>query len=67
MAGVFIDTELVKTHNLCEAEETTQWRQASISLADYVGDTVTITFLGEFDENVLSSLFIDDVTITSSP
>ncbi len=67
VAGVFIDTELVKTHNLCEAEETTQWRQASISLADYVGDTVTITFLGEFDENVLSSLFIDDVTITSSP
>ena len=36
-------------------------------LADYIGDTVTITFRGEFDEDVLSSLFIDDVTITSTP
>ncbi|MBP6015219.1 MAG: hypothetical protein KA586_00720 [Candidatus Promineofilum sp.] len=67
VAGVFIDNDLVKVHGLCEGEETSQWRKASIDLVDYVGDTVTITFLGEFDDNVLSSLFVDDVGITTTP
>lgn len=67
VAGVFINNDLVNVHGLCEAEETSQWRKASINLADYVGDTVTITVLGEFDDSVLSSLFVDDMAITSTP
>jgi TolB protein len=65
--GVFIDDTLVMLHNLCEEEETAQWQKGSIDLADYAGDSITITFFGAFDESVVSSFFVDDVSIAASP
>jgi hypothetical protein len=65
--GVFIEETLIVTYNLCEAEETSQWTKGSIELSDYAGDTITITFIGLFDDSVISSFFLDDVAISTTP
>lgn len=65
--GVFINDELVTLHNLCQEEETDQWRKASLDLSTYIGDTITIAFFGAFDDSVLSSFFIEDVSIAAAP
>ena len=40
-----------------------QWRQDSISLAGYAGQTVRVQFLGTTDFSLTSSFFVDDVSV----
>lgn len=67
VAGVFINGALKKTYGLCADNETNGWQKGTLNLSSYAGQTVTISFLGEFDESVLSSFFIDDVSLAAAP
>jgi len=40
-----------------------QWRQDSISLAGYAGQTVRVQFVGTTDYSLQSSFFVDDVSV----
>lgn len=64
---VVINGTAAKQHLLCKAQDTAAWQKGSVSLADYAGQAITITFEGEFDETALSSFFLDDVGFSAEP
>lgn len=65
-AGVEINGQPLETYNLCSETVTSTWQQASFNLSSFKGQTVTLNFYTETDLSYISSLFIDDVEITTS-
>jgi subtilisin family serine protease len=41
-----------------------QWRQDSVSLAGYAGQSVRVSFTGTTDQSLPSSFYVDDVTLS---
>ncbi len=66
-AVVRVNAAVVKTFPLCQEQNTVGWQRASVNLGAYTGKTVTIGFRGEFDESVVSSFFVDDVSFSAAP
>jgi hypothetical protein len=58
-------TNLV-TYNLCSSTASTTWRQGSVSLAAYAGQTISIKFRATTDVSYASSFYVDDVSITTA-
>ncbi len=44
----------------------TGWKQRSVNLSAYVGQTVNLQFRAETDSPAVSVLYIDDVTLAST-
>ncbi len=66
-AGVIVNDEILATFGLCEANETSSWVKASIDLSDFSGEPITLSIGGVFDGSVLSSFFVDDVSLGTTP
>jgi serine protease len=62
-AAVKINGTAVWTQNLCTANATTAWQQATLSLSAYAGQSVALQFYAKTDFSDSSSFFVDDVSI----
>jgi subtilisin family serine protease len=56
-------TLLTTLRTFSNANASTSWRQDSVSLASYAGQSVRIRFEGTTDSSLVSSFFIDDVSV----
>jgi hypothetical protein len=54
------------THELCDSNETSGWRNQIVNLSAYAGQTVTIGFRVLTDSSVNSNFFVDDVSLYAS-
>jgi len=59
------NTSTLRRFSLCSANRTTGWVKDSIDLSAYAGKTVTLTFRTTTDRTLISSFFVDDVSIVS--
>lgn len=59
------DVDLVDSLTLCRSTNTGGWKQRSIDLRKYRGQTITLMFLVGTDRTLNSNWFIDDVTFQS--
>ena len=50
--------------NLCQGNASGAWEQATLDLSEFADETVRLTFVARTDESLISSLFVDDATIT---
>lgn len=66
-AGAIVNGQLVATYGLCANNETTGWVKESVKLSSLIGQKLTISFVGSFDNAVLSSFFVDDVSLGTTP
>jgi hypothetical protein len=64
--GVVVNDVVVDKFDLCKSTSMTGWKQRSINLNAYVGQTVNLQFRAETDSIAVSVLYIDDVTFASS-
>ncbi len=66
-ADVLIDSNSVWQLGLCTATQTSGWTHASIDLSSYAGQTVALEFRVATDVLLTSNLFIDDVSLQTTP
>lgn len=64
IAGGFVRT--LKRYDLCASAETSTWAGAQFDISTYAGQTVTLVFRVRTDSSYSSSMFLDDVAVTSS-
>ncbi len=64
--GVVVNDVVVDKFDLCKSTSMTGWKQRSINLNAYVGQTVNLQFRAETDNLAVSVLYIDDVTFASN-
>ena len=57
-------TTTVKTINLCTSTQTNGWINTRLDLSAYAGQTITLVFRATTDSSLISSWFLDDVSIT---
>ncbi|MFN8465639.1 MAG: trypsin-like serine protease [Caldilineaceae bacterium] len=50
--------------DLCYNNASSTWEQATLDLSEFANETVRLTFVAKTDDSYLSSLFVDDATIT---
>ena len=50
--------------NLCQDNASGAWEQATLDLSEFADQTVRLTFVARTDESLISSLFVDDATVT---
>ncbi len=62
VARVRINGAVVHQYYLCQSNNTGGWREHTVSLAAYAGQTVDLGIEVETDSSLLSSLLVDDVT-----
>ncbi len=67
VAGVIVNDQILATYGLCADNETNGWVKASIDLSDFSGEPLTLSIGGVFDGTVLSSFFVDDVSLGTTP
>ena len=60
------NTTTLRTYNLCSSTASTTWTQGSISLAAYAGQTITLRFRATTDSSLVSSFYIDDVSVSAA-
>lgn len=65
-ASVMVNGSTVSTYTLCVDEETPDWQHVTINLSAYAGQNVSLAFTVANDSTLLSNLFIDDVSFTTS-
>jgi hypothetical protein len=66
-ARLLVNSAPLATFNLCSAENSTGWERATVDLGAHLGQTVTLSFEGSFDERTASSFYIDDVSFVRTP
>ncbi|MBW7886383.1 MAG: S8 family serine peptidase, partial [Caldilineaceae bacterium] len=59
-------TRTLKRYSLCWSAETNGWANAQLDLSQYAGKTVTVVFRSTTDYSYSSSLFVDDVALTTA-
>lgn len=64
---VLVNDAVSAAFPLCVAEAGTGWERATVDLGSYLGQAVTISWEGTFDEATVSSFFIDDVSFVRAP
>ncbi len=64
IAGGFART--LKRYSLCASADTATWTGAQFDISSYAGQTVTLVFRVRNDASYSSSMFVDDVAVTSS-
>ena len=63
---VLINTEVVKSYNLCQSGNMADFGRNVINLTTYAGQTVTLKFQSTSDGSGISNLFVDDVSFVNS-
>jgi predicted secreted protein len=63
-AYVEFGSTTLKAHNLCEDYDTGGWQYQQINVTGWRGQTVELRFVVETDEDFISNLFLDDVSIS---
>ena len=58
-----LDSATLTTTDLCKDTNTDGWQRVEVSLADYVGTTVDVTFRSTQDGQEISNWFLDDVLL----
>ena len=66
-AYVYINQTVVFQRKLCQDYDTAEWTYVSIDLSAYDGQTVVIKFYSEASDILLSSLYLDDISILIGP
>ena len=62
--GVVVDNSIVvDVFDLCSITETNGWVQRIVDLSDYAGQTIELDIRAETDGSLVSSLYVDDVTL----
>ena len=56
-----VDGVILEQYDLCTANDTNTWQLREVDLSDYAGETVTLRFQLETDDNDNSNFFLDDV------
>lgn len=64
---VLINTSRVDKVDLCTGTSTMEWVQHNIDLTNFAGQSVTLQIRVKTDENGYSSIYIDDLSLQSSP
>ena len=52
--------------DLCQANASGTWEQATIDLSEFANETVRLTFVAKTDGSLISSMFVDDATMTTA-
>ncbi len=60
------NTTTLKTYSLCSSTASTTWKQGSVSLAAYAGQTISIKFRATTDSSYTSSFYVDDVSVATA-
>lgn len=63
---VFINTQVVKSYNLCQSNNMGNFGRNVINLTTYAGQTVTLKFQSTSNGSGISNLFVDDVSFVNS-
>jgi len=63
-AYVRINNRNIKTYTLCSSNETEDWVQETLPLAEYAGQSISLRFRAYTNGGRISSFFIDDVAIS---
>jgi secreted trypsin-like serine protease len=66
-AGVKINNQVVKSYNLCQANDTGQWQKQVVNLTAYAGQSVQLEFFVQTTATTYSAWFLDDITLQSTP
>jgi hypothetical protein len=66
-AQVLVSGTIVAQHPMCFTNDSTSWLEGSLDLRGYAGLSITLSFTMTTDESVVSSLFIDDVSLQAAP
>jgi serine protease len=66
-ASVRINGGIVQSYDLCSSQATGGWVRHTVNLSAYAGQSVTLQIRAETDTSLSSSLYVDDVTYSSSP
>lgn len=67
VAKVMVNGTVVEQFDLCTGNQTPTWTYTSVSLVDYIGQTVTLRIQVTTDGSSNSNLFLDDLTLQSAP
>jgi hypothetical protein len=69
VGGVTVNGGWFDTYNLCVSTNTGGWVKHVVNLSSYVGQTITIQIRAETnsDDTFNSNLFVDDVSLQSTP
>ena len=69
VGGVTVNGGWFETYNLCVSTNTGGWVKHVVNLSSYVGQTITIQIRAETnsDDTFNSNLFVDDVSLQSTP
>jgi len=65
-AHIKFNSTTIKTFNLCTANNTGAWKPAVLNLSAYSGSTATLVFEVTTNASLLSSFYLDDVSLSSS-
>lgn len=65
--GVALDGILIDQYQLCAATDTGNWVKRTINMSSYAGQNVTFRMISQTAVDNYSSLYIDAVSISSSP
>ncbi len=58
-------TRTLRTHALCIARNTSNWVNGQVDLSSYAGKTVDLIFRVRNDSTLVSSFYVDDVSIVN--
>jgi hypothetical protein len=65
-AGVIVNTAtVIDSYDLCWERDTAGWVLHTVDMAAYAGETVSLQIRVETDDQLISNLFVDDVTFES--
>ncbi|GEM_PF-2695023 len=62
-AWVELNGGLLRVHDLCSSGNTYGWRQATINLTPYLGQSIGLRFYVDTDSSITSHFFVDDVSL----
>jgi len=67
VGGVIVNSsDVVDVYDLCATTATGGWVSHSVNLSAYVGQSITLEIRAETDSSIISSLFVDDVSLQAS-
>ena len=66
-AHIYVNDTRVLNANLCSDSNSSNWLGTSLDLTPYAGQTVTIRFEVVTDDSLFSSMFLDDVSLATTP
>lgn len=63
--GVVVNGAIVDQFDLCESKATAQWQKRRVDLRAFVGSTIVVELRAETDKLMHSTLWLDDVQLSS--